>query len=108
MNLQRLKFAWARGARAQINISSGWIDTSIDSVYGNERRIHPDDEHLQYGPVSTAMLELALYPEFSAKGYAANQLSLALFGYGDYYEGDNNEWNFFYLFVAELLADEGL
>jgi len=61
--MSRLLFASARGARIQLfNKWSGkWDTDSLISLTATEaiHRIHPDDEHLQYGPVSTALRDLA-------------------------------------------------
>ena len=59
----RIKFAFARGARLQFrrlqDEKDWWYPSrtlSPDAVTV-EYRIHPDDEHLQYGPVSSALRE---------------------------------------------------
>ena len=113
MNLQRLQFAWARGAKIQ------WLDRD-DGKYGvwyyrplpawdenHKYRIHPDDEHLAYGPLSAALIDSARHEVAEPLGIAA--LEVATLMYSDRQEtGSYDDWVFFYLFVAELLADEGL
>ena len=116
MNLQRLKFAWARGARIQYQ----WNEKSPDSAWlaahypeeGN--RIHPDDEHLQYGPVSTAFRDLARFTDY-AELPAEVELFMDLAGTNWIFEvqGSKDEdfdmlidWT--RLFFAEHLADLGL
>jgi hypothetical protein len=48
-------------------------------------RIHPADEHLQYGPISTALREMAF----------------------DFWQG-KPDYSWFFLILAEALADEGV
>lgn len=62
--MSRLLFAAARGARIQYNQYTEhtpvWANTSKwSSICANRLRIHPDDAHLQYGPLSTALRKLA-------------------------------------------------
>ena len=93
----RQNFAAARGARIQIFVA--------------ETRIHPDDEHLQYGPISTALREMAEDPAFwtskcwkwSIANSAANEFTV----YFDSRTGEP-DYPLFYLFLAEFLADEGM
>ena len=94
---RRLLFASARGARVRI--------------FEYETRIHPDDEHLQYGPISTALREMAEDPAFwtskcwkwSIANSAANEFTV----YFDSRTGEP-DYPLFYLFLAEFLADEGM
>jgi hypothetical protein len=71
-------------------------------------RIHPDDAHLQYGPVSTALREMAsdttLWKPCSYRVLAiaaANEFQVYLGGVRD-------DYPLFYLILAEALADEGM
>jgi hypothetical protein len=60
--MSRLLHAAARGARIQTNDRGGWLDAAYiptADYKGDDFRIHPDDEHLQYGPISTALREMA-------------------------------------------------
>lgn len=64
--MSRLLFAAARGARIQINgftaTVPSWYDShKWSSMHESVLRIHPDDEHLQYGPISTAVLEVEMW-----------------------------------------------
>lgn len=116
MNLDRLKFAWARGARIEVVRSGSW-DTLLPARYladfsgqNGEVRIHPDDAHLEYGPASTAIHTAVLmsnYTEFwlMAKGGIVHCLA---HGDDEFDEADDNEMCFFALFFAEYLADQGL
>ena len=112
--MSRILFAAARGARIQVMYLSKWIPLTHLSLVPNSyayRRIHPDDEHLQYGPISTALREMAEDYSWnpSWEHYAAHAVEdrFSLF--------DRQQWSpyepdypLFYLFLAEFLADEGL
>jgi len=93
--MSRLLFAAARGARMQRSAASDW-----------EYRIHPDDAHLQYGPISTALREMAedysWNPswEHRVAHAAADDFAVKFHGEPDY--------PLFYLILAEALADSGL
>lgn len=124
MNIQRLKFAWARGARIQYN--SGYkVDETGRDVYGGDGwsyvagvnhaegrehlfRIHPDDAHLEYGPVSTALRDMALYTD-SIELDEITEMFREFAG-PDYWMGTAFvvESDMARLFFAEMLADEGL
>ena len=94
---RRLLFASARGARIQIFVA--------------ETRIHPDDQYLQYGPISTALREMAEDPalwtskclKWSVASSAANEFTV----YFDSRQGEP-DYPLFYLILAEFLADSGL
>ena len=97
---RRQMFAAARGARIQIFVS--------------ETRIHPDDAHLQYGPISTALREMAIndlwYPP-SWQISLASTVSLDVereFSELLFSRRENEDYPLFYLFLAEFLADEGM
>jgi hypothetical protein len=72
MDLQRMKFAYARGARFEFRVLadgipiSPWKKIYIPSwnMDDLDYRIHPDDEHLQYGPISTAFRDAAISGDF--------------------------------------------
>jgi hypothetical protein len=79
-----------------------------DSDY--EYRIHPDDEHLQYGPISTALRELAVQGlvleiktdwEFMARYYFTDIA-------WEKVPHDVDHRSLFLLILAEALADEGM
>lgn len=134
MNIQRLKFAWARGARIQKQSPEDWhrwdITTSPNFGSAFNWRIHPDDEHLQYGPVSTALRAHATHEQTIAEYWGRRcdeyepgcpvcdawaeydmmiraALPLA-YAHSNELEISNDDWTLLRLFVAELLADEGL
>lgn len=114
MNLKRLKFAWARGARLQCQYPpekwpyTVWVPVNYPEVGA---RIHPDDEHLQYGPLSTALRKrpFEAFEAFDSKpALLAMAWAVEAYGDGSSVEGHIHDWMMFDLFVAELLADEGL
>jgi len=108
--MSRLLFAAARGARIEDNTLGRW--TSSEFVYLERDitysyRIHPEDEHLQYGPISTA---LRVFGMGGDDPYTLSSL-LALDAY--LHEKlhpftDILENSLFLLILAEALADEGM
>ena len=108
--MSRLLFAAARGAKMQTKwVDSGaqWQTTGQLVLVDDMRyyRIHPADEHLQYGPISTALREMAEYYswnpswEHRVAHAAADDFAVKFHGEPDY--------TLFYLILAEFLADEG-
>ena len=113
--MSRILFAAARGARIQ----SRWVDaaqwqTTCQFMFVDDMRcyrIHPDDKHLGYGPISTALREMAEHNrsdirpswEQGLSNFAANQFT-------EYFDSRQGEPDYplFYLFLAEFLADEGM
>lgn len=116
-NIDRMKFASARGARIQWKHRgpfSEWITAFTPSFLPSvEWRIHPDDVRLQYGPVSTALRDVALFNEDGPVSWEVERF-LDLAGNNSWLLGDfeehtsDKEANFFRLFAAEYLADIGL
>ncbi len=113
----RLKFALARGARIQFRIppNAWWDGIERPSWQPHcEYRIHPKDEHLAYGPLSTALRDDALYNELdvvcdnaaeAAHEYARNYRDTANEHWGDL---SNVEIRALGYLLAEVLADEGV
>jgi sensor histidine kinase regulating citrate/malate metabolism len=111
--MSRLLFAAARGARIQ----SQWRDSLqwqtnnqfvfIDSM--RHYRIHPDDEHLQYGPVSTALREMVEDHKYNSswEHFLANAAANEFTEFFDSRFGEP-DYPLFYLILAEALADSGL
>ena len=111
--MSRLLHAAARGARIQ----SRWVDgtqwqTTCQFMFVDDMRcyrIHPDDENLQYGPVSTELREMAADDSWKPNSYrvlaaaAANEFKK----YFDSRQGEP-DYPLFYLILAEFLADEGM
>ena len=74
-------------------------------------RIHPDDAHLQYGPISTALRRVA--EDARAEMQPSWEMGLANFSaneFTQYFDSRQGEPDYplFYLFLAEALADEGM
>lgn len=107
--MSRLLFAAARGARIQTDYRDCWIAAAYIPAGDYAEyyfRIHPDDEHRQYGPISTALRNDALGLPLTETCWFRH---LALHS-----DGDLNtiitpsERSIFLLLMAEALADEGL
>ena len=114
--MSRLLHTAARGARIQgryVDDMPQWH--TVRKIYLVEdlpyQRIHPDDEHLQYGPVSTVLREMAedhaLWKskcwKWSIAIAAANEFNVCLDS-----RRCEPDYPLFYLFLAEFLADEGM
>ena len=108
--MSRLLHAAARGARIQ----SRWVDGTQWQTTGQfmfvdgmrRYRIHPDDAHLAYGPISTALLKLA--EDDSWNPSEERSLAIAVARQFQVYFGDEPDYPLFYLILAEFLADEGM
>ena len=108
--MSRLLHAAARGARIQTR----WYDsdewqTSASLVFKDTMRryrIHPNDEHLQYGPISTALRMLA--EDDSWNPSEERSLAVAVARQFQVFFDDEPDFELFYLFLAEFLADEGM
>ena len=107
--MSRLLFAAARGARIEWQTVYGaWkVADDIDVTQSYPQRIHPADEHLQYGPISTALREMAADNSWNPNSYrvlavaAANEFQV-------YLSGVRDDYPLYYLILAEFLADEGM
>ena len=106
--MSRLLFAAARGARIQTWAGVlGWRSTNLFGPwsYDDGDRIHPDDAHLQYGQISTALRNYALgLPLVETCWFS----KLLLHTDGDLYTLSPNDRYVFLLLMAEALADEGM
>jgi hypothetical protein len=108
--MSRLLFAAARGARIEAEWKGVWSGVAgIHFVPEFNYRIHPDDEHLQYGPVSTALREMAEDPKYNSswEHFLANAAANDFTEFFDSRRGEP-DYPLFYLFLAEALADEGM
>jgi hypothetical protein len=112
--MSRLLFAAARGARIECKNVYGEWDYAVGAYkilreQADYYRIHPDNEHLQYGPISSALREFALRGE----NFWSNDIDAA-FAYVDYLWPSwckglgGDDYLTTLLFMAEALADEGL
>ena len=111
--MSRILFAAARGARIEaFPWRKKWITLTHISLEPNAHayRIHPEDAHLQYGPISTALREMAEDYSWnpSWEHYAAHAVENR-FSLFDRHDGLNEpDYPLFYLILAEYLADEGM
>ena len=110
--MSRLLHAAARGARIEDNGEGVWSESRFVHLVGGdwEFRIHPDDQYLQYGPISTALREMAEDYSWnpSWEHYAAHAVE-DRFSLFDRHDGLNEpDYPLFYLILAEFLADEGM
>ena len=110
--MNRLLHAAARGARIQkLECPGDWVEA--DSVPLDEyntfymhRRIHPEDEHLQYGPISTLLREMALTGD--CDGDDIPYIRTTLITEEGYWKSTEDQKCVFCLILAEALADEGM
>ncbi len=113
--MSRLLFAAARGARIEHITSKGWAGSSeVDTceLFGRFQRIHPDDAHLQYGPISTALRESAQNPPIDLDKALPEDGEFSLNSEINtwilFQQRDEHHRSLFLLILAEALADEGL
>jgi len=123
--MSRLLFAAARGARLQVMADNNWY--GITQIYMPFRRdarairIHPEDAHLQYGPISTELRKAA--ENIDDKRYLQDLLGYFGIAAIDDYLQRSDEFGYcwdramnataiqkqlFLLILAESLAEEGL
>ena len=110
--MSRLLFAAARGARIGWEHDGEWysaMSMCIGPSKADNGTIHPDDAHLQYGPISTALREMAETCTHSSSwaGFLATSAANEYTMYFDSRQGEP-DYPLFYLFLAEFLADEGM
>ena len=112
--MSRLLHAAARGAKMQTKwVDSGeqWQTTGQIVLVDDMRyyRIHPADEHLQYGPISTALRDMAEDDGTWRTDLRWNIAHIVANEFNDYYDWQcEPDYPLFYLFLAEFLADEGV
>ena len=107
----RIAFAFARSARVQFLWRLKWWDANYVPV-NSERtwRIHPNDEWMQYGPVSSRVRAAALSQPFDDTLLTQYGVELGAELSGIYPRDFNDEKHIrlMLLFMAEALADIGL
>lgn len=121
--MNRLLMAAARGARIEeaLHLAEGicWVSCNVvytDGSYPDEHRIHPDDAHLEYGPVSTALREYAHRGELD---YPYTYMTVVNAPHGSWWMrtddtiafencGSELHRSLFLLILAEALCDEGI
>ena len=106
--MSRLLHAAARGARIDVFHQCKWVSAiavrTVDDLYNY--RIHPDDAHLQYGPISTALREIALTGDCADADIPYIRVTMAR--EDGYWESTADQRRVFCLILAEALADSGL
>ena len=107
--MSRILFAAARGARIEKPYPDPvvWVQTKFVCTAGDLQRIHPDDAHLQYGSISTALREMAADDSWKPGSYRVLAVAAAN-AFQVYLGGVREDYPLFYLFLAEFLADEGM
>lgn len=115
--MSKLLFAAARGARVQFFAAKShryeWVDIDrvpLFEVRQGYYRIHPDDEHLQYGPISTALRHAAQHGWFpdTLSGLMAEEAFKYEAGYVFHPGVGRDHLCMLALVMTEALADEGL
>jgi hypothetical protein len=121
--MSRLLFAAARGARIEVRYEKYWSSALAVRVIDDllNYRIHPNDEHLAYGPISTEVRKAA--ENIAKKAYLHDVLGHYGLAAIDDYLSRSNEFGYcwdkamnatamqkqlFLLILAEALADSGL
>ena len=108
--MSRILHAAARGARIEAGYKDTWVPAIAvylaDAFTFTDYRIHPDDEALQYGPISTGLLKLAEDDSWNPSEERA--LALAVARQFQACFDDEPDFELYYLFLAEALADEGM
>jgi hypothetical protein len=113
----RLLHAAARGARVQYRYfdeRDWWTTYCLDTNKGSAApdcvyRIHPDDEHLAYGPISTALREAASEGRrWDLTGLIGTMAHAAGNYHGPWWMEPELNRSLFLLILSESLADEGL
>ena len=106
--MSRLLHAAARGARIGWEHDGEWysaMSMCIGPSKADNGTIHPDDAHLQYGPISTALRNYALgLPKVETCWFS----KLLLHTDGDLHTLPPFDRYIFLLLMAEALADEGM
>jgi len=106
--MSRLLFAAARGARIQADYQGVW--SGVSGIHlgktPHDYRIHPDDAHLQYGPISTALRQIAFTDDCDAVDLP--YIEVALLREEGHYHSTQEQFCVFLLILAEALADEGM
>jgi hypothetical protein len=109
--MSRLLFAAARGAKIQtkwVDSGDSWQTTGQLVLVDTMRyyRIHPDDEHLAYGPISTVLREVALTGDCEDSDIPYVRVEFERVD--GYWSSTEEQRRVFCLILAECLADSGL
>jgi len=106
--------AAARGARIQV-LCDDWEEDRCVMVWDLQQpqqdyRIHPDDMHLMYGPISSALREASTVPYIESKQLPHFLSAIAIDYYAQPWVGYDSDLHraLFLLILAEELMYEGL
>ena len=112
--MSRLLHAAARGARIlRYSLDHGvWTHAGVLPASEEDSksfRIHPNDEHLAYGPISTALRKKAENNTWCS-GWEWFLAEAAANEFTEFFDSRIAEPDYplFYLILAEALADEGM
>ena len=112
--MNRILMAAARGARIQArfkraSMGDSWCDGGVVAVRTDGQcyayRIHPDDAHLQYGPLSSHLRAMAANDEPQKYDFIFKVIFRVD---GEIDELSEFEQSLLFLIEAEALADEGM
>lgn len=112
--MSRLLHAAARGARIEAGYKDTWVPAIAvylaDAFTFTDYRIHPDDAHLQYGPISTALREMTFDTTLCKYSWEWSLASSATCEFASGIDASTlaADYDLYYLFLAEFLADEGM
>jgi hypothetical protein len=107
--MSRLLHAAARGARIGWYLEGEFHPAlSLPYLQSNPdlHEIHPDDAHLQYGPISTALRDVALTND--CDGADIPYIEVTLLSEEGHFNSTEEQRCVFLLILAEALADSGL
>lgn len=112
--MNQFLLAAARGARIQSEFHNwagggrSWRNVDMPNLCG--ARIHPDDEHRRFGPVSTALREMAETGKdpFTLMGLLAKVVTNHERDFPLIFADEWDQNVLFLLILSEALAEEGL
>jgi hypothetical protein len=105
--MSRLLHAAARRARIEAEWKGVWSGVAgIHFVPEFNYRIRPDDAHLAYGPISTALREVALTGDCDDADIP--YIRITMLKEDGYSDSTEDQRCVFLLILAEALADKGL
>ena len=113
--MNQILMAAARGARVQRQDDRGfWVSTNVllvEPVFDEvPKRVHPNDEHLRFGPISSELREyddrrVCIYDFDCRIQYYMHEY---MYPNEVVWDCDAHHRSLFLLILAEALADEGL
>lgn len=109
--MKRHLSAVARGARMQRKHFQAKVWTPSPSTQEQDAydyRVHPDDAHLEYGPISKALIAFAVTSQwpYTTAGDLAEVIFRRMSQYPFVLKSELMQARMFALLLAEMLADE--